>query len=95
MGSAADYLAISPLDYIWRSTGPSWSPPASAEGSPGPSFEPRGAGITLQPHIPITVNVHVDKDGNATVSGGLEGAPNVTPGTNVRVNQGHVLTGVH
>lgn len=87
-GRLFDY-PIEAGNWIWNPN-VQHGPPAAADHGTGTS-----SGITLSPHIPITVNVHVDKDGNATVEGGLAGAPDVAPGTNVRVNQGNVLTGVH
>lgn len=53
------------------------------------------APLQITPQIPITVNVHIDKNQNVAVTGGVTGGAITTPGTNVRVNQGNVLTGVH
>lgn len=52
--------------------------------------------LQITPQIPVTVNVHIDKSDNVTVDGGVTGGVMNAPiGTNVRVNQGNVLNGVH
>ena len=76
------------------------APPSQATldaNHPGLSpFNPNPAPLTITPNIPLTVNVHVDRDGNVKVDGGVTGGVmNAPPGTSVRVNQGNVLNGVH
>lgn len=86
-GHAIDYLAVEPWNALWNAGGLQ-GPPAAQPGT--------GAGLQITPTIPLTVNVHVDKDGNVKVDGGVTGGPmNAPAGTSVRVDQGNVLTGVH